>query len=159
MVYKVGETINLPFFVTKGGVNSTGQTVVATIYSNTNVTSAGTVTEVGSGIYTVAVTPDAAGEWKVYANCADALWEGTIAFSVERGIEPDLENGGCLDLIFDDTLADTNELQAEWVDGGRLDLLIDGIRNNDHFCAGFFCHCLRVITVIKRLHQNNPGLF
>jgi len=28
----------------------------------------------------------------------------------------------------DDILADTNELQTDWADGGRLDLLIDGIK-------------------------------
>lgn len=36
-------------------------------------------------------------------------------------------DGGRLDLIIDAIVADTNELQTEFVDGGRLDLLIDQI--------------------------------
>lgn len=40
-------------------------------------------------------------------------------------VQADLANGGRLDLIFDATLADTNELQTDWANGGRLDLLVD----------------------------------
>ena len=36
-------------------------------------------------------------------------------------------NGGRLDLLLDATLADTNELQGDWANGGRLDLLLDAI--------------------------------
>lgn len=43
-------------------------------------------------------------------------------------LQTDWTNGGRLDLIVDATLADTNELQTDWVNGGRLDLLIDGIK-------------------------------
>lgn len=43
-------------------------------------------------------------------------------------LQTDWTNGGRLDLIIDAILADTNELQTDWVNGGRLDLLIDAIK-------------------------------
>jgi hypothetical protein len=43
-------------------------------------------------------------------------------------LQTDWVNGGRLDLLVDAILADTNELQADWVNGGRLDLLIDAIK-------------------------------
>lgn len=43
-------------------------------------------------------------------------------------LQTDWVNGGRLDLLLDATLADTNELQTDLTDGGRLDLLIDAIK-------------------------------
>lgn len=40
-------------------------------------------------------------------------------------LQTDWANGGRLDLLLDATLADTNELQTDWVNGGRLDLILD----------------------------------
>jgi hypothetical protein len=40
-------------------------------------------------------------------------------------LQTDWTNGGRLDLLLDLVLADTNELQTDWVNGGRLDLLLD----------------------------------
>lgn len=40
-------------------------------------------------------------------------------------LQQDWVNGGRLDLLIDAILADTAELQADWVDGGRLDLILD----------------------------------
>jgi hypothetical protein len=40
-------------------------------------------------------------------------------------LQTDWTNGGRLDLLIDSILADTNELQTDWVNGGRLDLLLD----------------------------------
>lgn len=40
-------------------------------------------------------------------------------------LQGDWTNGGRLDLLLDAALADTNELQGDWTDGGRLDLLLD----------------------------------
>jgi hypothetical protein len=40
-------------------------------------------------------------------------------------LQTDWTNGGRLDLLLDAALADTNELQGDWVNGGRLDLLLD----------------------------------
>jgi len=42
-------------------------------------------------------------------------------------LQGDWTNGGRLDLLLDATLADTNELQGDWANGGRLDLLLDAI--------------------------------
>jgi len=42
-------------------------------------------------------------------------------------LQTDWTNGGRLDLILDDILADTAELQTDWVNGGRLDLIVDAI--------------------------------
>lgn len=42
-------------------------------------------------------------------------------------LQTDWANGGRLDLLIDAILADTNELQTDWANGGRLDLLIDAI--------------------------------
>lgn len=38
----------------------------------------------------------------------------------------DVTTGGTVGKIMADTLADTNELELDWKDGGRLDLLLDG---------------------------------
>ena len=43
-------------------------------------------------------------------------------------LQTDWVNGGRLDLLLDAALADTNELQTDWTNGGRLDLLIDAIK-------------------------------
>ena len=40
-------------------------------------------------------------------------------------------NGGRLDLILDAALADTNELQVDWANGGRLDLILDATANEN----------------------------
>lgn len=42
-------------------------------------------------------------------------------------LQGDWTNGGRLDLLVDAILADTNELQGDWADGGRLDLLLDAV--------------------------------
>ena len=42
-------------------------------------------------------------------------------------LQGDWTNGGRLDLLLDAVLADTNELQTDWANGGRLDLILDAI--------------------------------
>jgi len=49
---------------------------------------------------------------------------GNIAADTAE-LQTDWVNGGRLDLLIDLMLADTAELQTDWVNGGRLDLLID----------------------------------
>ena len=72
---------------------------------------------------------------------ADQVWEETIgdhsgtagstakaladALADTNELQTDFTNGGRLDLILDAIVADSNELQTDWVDGGRLDLLLD----------------------------------
>ena len=42
-------------------------------------------------------------------------------------LQGDWANGGRLDLLLDAALADTAELQGDWANGGRLDLLLDSV--------------------------------
>ena len=51
----------------------------------------------------------------------------TLALADTNELQGDWVNGGRLDLLIDAVLADTNELQGDWANGGRLDLLIDAI--------------------------------
>jgi hypothetical protein len=58
----------------------------------------------------------------------DAKLANTNEVTAARmGALTDWINGGRLDLLLDAVLADTGELQTDWVNGGRLDLLIDAI--------------------------------
>jgi hypothetical protein len=75
---------------------------------------------------------------------ADAVWDeataghttsGTFGEQVKTDVDAiladtnelqtDWVNGGRLDLLIDAILADTAELQTDWVNGGRLDLILD----------------------------------
>lgn len=47
--------------------------------------------------------------------------------AARMGALTDWIDGGRLDLILDAIVADTNELQTDWANGGRLDLIIDAI--------------------------------
>lgn len=51
-------------------------------------------------------------------------------------LQTDWANGGRLDLLIDAILADTNELQTDLTDGGRLDLLIDAIKAKTDLIPG-----------------------
>ena len=42
-------------------------------------------------------------------------------------LQTDWVDGGRLDLLIDAILADSNELQTDWANGGRLDLLLDSV--------------------------------
>lgn len=58
----------------------------------------------------------------------DALNSNLTAVLADTNeLQTDWTNGGRLDLIVDAVLADTNELQGDWVNGGRLDLIVDAI--------------------------------
>jgi len=58
-------------------------------------------------------------------NVIDGIVDAILVDTNE--LQTDWVDGGRLDLLLDATLADTNELQTDWVDGGRLDLLLDAI--------------------------------
>lgn len=58
-----------------------------------------------------------------------AVKSDTAATLVDTNeLQTDWTNGGRLDLLLDATLADTNELQTDITNGGRVDLLIDAIK-------------------------------
>jgi hypothetical protein len=85
-------------------------TSTATVTTATNVT---TVNGLAANVITAA---SAAADFG--AEIADAVWDEAVAGHVSAG------TFGKTDA---DILADTNELQTDWVNGGRLDLLIDSI--------------------------------
>lgn len=73
----------------------------------------------------------AAGVWAVNGAAEDALAKDATAQSIlldTDELQTDWANGGRLDLLIDLILGDSNELQTDWVNGGRLDLLIDAIK-------------------------------
>ncbi len=54
--------------------------------------------------------------------------DATIAAAVWNAATSGYGGAGTYGQAAEDTLADTNELQADWHDGGRLDLLLDGVK-------------------------------
>jgi hypothetical protein len=58
---------------------------------------------------------------------ADIETDATAILADTNELQADWANGGRLDLLIDAILADTNELQGDWTNGGRLDLIIDAI--------------------------------
>jgi hypothetical protein len=64
----------------------------------------------------------------------DTVVDSVLADTNE--LQGDWVNGGRLDLLVDAILADTGELQTDWVNGGRLDLLLDAVKAvTDQFTA------------------------
>ena len=62
------------------------------------------------------------GDWSELQTDVDAILVDT------NELQTDWANGGRLDLLVDAILADSGELQTDWTNGGRLDLLIDAIK-------------------------------
>ena len=56
--------------------------------------------------------------WKDYGYWDGTTWTSGASISDINSVESKI----------DDVLADTNELQTDWTNGGRLDLLLDGIK-------------------------------
>lgn len=54
-------------------------------------------------------------------------------------------------------LADTNELQTDWVDGGRLDLLVDGIKAKTDNLSGANAAVSGSLTWVTATHTINEG--
>lgn len=142
-------------------VGKTGLTVTVDVYRNgTEIVTAGNATEVGDGIYKYELASgsnNAEGEYicvfRTATSTVDqqeipALWvvnkagvenlTGDLAtiLADTNELQADWVNGGRLDLLVDAILADTGELQADWVNGGRLDLLLDAVKAvTDQFTA------------------------
>ena len=121
---KVGEAFKTSILVTDpSGLPATGKTISYTIYDETHtVFATGSLTEIevdeeGTGVYYVSWTPDAVGYWIVeFFYDSEFRFYDARLYQVGLGLEADI-------------LADTNELQTDFHDGGRLDLLIDGIKS------------------------------
>lgn len=140
------------FFV-ETKVGKTGLTVTVDVYRNgSEIVTGGSATEVGDGLYKYELASgsnNAEGEYicvfKTATSTVDqqhipALWvvnkAGTENLTADLAtiladtneLQGDWANGGRLDLLVDAILADTGELQADWVNGGRLDLLLDAVK-------------------------------
>jgi len=131
-MYAVGEVIEAKFLLLNPstGIVVTGASVSATVYDEADAEySTPEVTEIGAGLYTASFTPDAAGEWTILFSCVDPNQTGGLCFPVGKGVVQDVEDKvDIVDANVDSVLADTNELQTDWANGGRLDLLIDAIK-------------------------------
>ena len=116
------------FFV-ESKVGKTGLTVTVDVYRNgTEIVAGGSATEVGDGLYKYQLASgsnNAEGEYicifKTATSTVDqqhipALW--VVNKAGTENLTADLNT----------ILTDTNELQTDWVNGGRLDLLLDAIK-------------------------------
>ena len=120
---KVGEAFKTSILVTDpSGLPATGKTISYTIYDETHtVFATGSLTEIevdeeGTGVYYVSWTPDAVGYWIVeFFYDSEFRFYDARLYQVGLGLEADI-------------LADTNELQTDFHDGGRLDLLLDAVK-------------------------------
>jgi hypothetical protein len=85
----------------------------------------GVVAEESDGWYTCTFTPDAAGTWCTeWALAASTIYSAYKEFKVGGGEVTDIKTETAL------IYADTNELQTDWVNGGRLDVILDVAQGN-----------------------------
>ena len=61
----------------------------------------------------------------IHADIATMQGNVTDILADTNELQLEFVDGGRLDLLIDSILADTGELQTDWVNGGRLDMLID----------------------------------
>jgi len=73
-------------------------------------------------------------------------------------IQQELADGGRLDLLIDAILGDTNELQTDLVNGGRLDLLIDAILADTNELQGDWTDGGRLDLLIDSIITNIAAL-
>jgi hypothetical protein len=64
---------------------------------------------------------------QIILDVADVQTDVTAILADTNELQTDWADGGRLDNLIDAILADTNELQTDWTDGGRLDLILDDI--------------------------------
>ena len=110
-------------------VGKTGLTVTVDVYRNgSEIVTAGSATEVGDGLYSYELASgsnNAEGEYicifKTATSTVDQQHIPALWVVNKAGVE---NLTGDLATI----LADTNELQGDWVNGGRLDLLLDAVK-------------------------------
>ena len=103
---------------TATGAAKTGLSPSCTFIDESGNRTAGTVAEMSNGWYKITdFTPDADGTW-----CTE--WAVAGAYTIHYPFK-EFKVGGGQEA---DILADTNELQTDWTNGGRLDLLVDAIK-------------------------------
>jgi hypothetical protein len=111
--------------VITGGTTGVGQARLITDYvSATDTATVDTWTTTPTGTITYRIYPTApssgSGSGPTAAQIADAVWDEATTGHTTSGTF-----GEQLKTDVDAILADTNELQTDWVDGGRLDLILD----------------------------------
>lgn len=91
--------------------------------------------QIGVNVVNAAGTAWGSGAITAASIAADAITAAKVAADVTTEIQSGLATAanlatvaGYLDTEIAAILADTNELQTDWANGGRLDLLIDGIK-------------------------------
>lgn len=130
-MYKINEAVTFKLYIVdSAGSAVTGCTVTSTLYDEADAQhSTPAVTEIGAtGLYTGSVTPDAAGEWTLVFHCATPRVERAVTIHVGKGVEASIETKvDTVDGVVDTILVDTNELQTDWKNGGRLDNLLDAV--------------------------------
>lgn len=106
----------------------------AKISTRSTVTTTQVNAEVDTALADVGLTTTVTGRIDVASSTlatASALSTVSAAASAIKAVTDLLPDGGALTTLLANVLAilaDTNELQADWVNGGRLDLLIDSIK-------------------------------
>jgi hypothetical protein len=98
---------------------------------------AGGATEIANSVDVVLAAAHGAGSWEgggaaptvaqIRAEMDANSTQLAAIVTDTNEIQTDLADGGRLDLLIDAILADTNELQGDWANGGRLDLLLDQV--------------------------------
>jgi hypothetical protein len=130
----IGATI-----VITGGSAGVGQRRLITDYvSSTDTATVDTWTTTPTGTITYkiyATAPSSGGSGPSAAEIADAVWDesttghttsGTFGEQLKTDVDAILvDTGTTLDGNITAILADTNELQTDWANGGRLDLILD----------------------------------
>lgn len=125
---KSGETFEDRVYITNAaGVAAAGLTTTCKFYDEEGNETAGTTAELGNGLYHCTdFTPDANGTWNtIWAVTDEGVWvihHQAKEFKVGGGIIADVKAETAT------IVADTNELQTDLHDGGRLDALIDAIK-------------------------------
>jgi hypothetical protein len=106
------------------GYNPATHKVAGVVLTDTVTTYTGNTPQTGDSYARIGAPAGAS----ISADVA-AVKSDTAATLVDTNeLQTDWTNGGRLDLLLDATLADTNELQTDITNGGRVDLLIDAIK-------------------------------
>ena len=87
----------------------------------------------------------------IFAGSATLAANVTSILADTNELQGDWANGGRLDLIIDATLADTNELQGDWANGGRLDLLLDATLADTNELQGDWANGGRLDLIIDAI--------
>lgn len=106
---------------------STDKLQVHVVEGDDNVVFDVNATDIGSGVWG-ALVASYTGETTFGGEVGGLDPNLTLVLADSNELQTDWHDGGRLDLIADLILADTDELQTDWTNGGRLDLILDAIK-------------------------------